>query len=113
MEDVYIPNYKIYGLTSLPLAFFAYIAGSFGSNINSQLSKIISDTGVSGSAMPVDIFINFAQDYAKSGNHGSIKDIFSVGREVQLSDLTNSTYSYKANNEFKDSAMVAEEKEFN
>lgn len=113
MEDVYIPNYRIYGQTSLPLAFFAYIAGSFGSNINSQLSNIIRDSGVSGSAMPVDLFINYAQDYAKSGNHSSIKDIFSIGREVQLSDLPNSTISYKANNEVVDLTMVAEEKEFN
>ena len=88
MEDVYIPNYQSYGHTKLPLAFFTYIAGSFGTNINSQLSTIIHDTGVSGSAMPVDLFINLAQDYADRGyNHGDLRRIFSVGREVQLSDL--------------------------
>ena len=87
MEDVYIPNYKNYGHTEYPLAFFSYIAGSFGSNINSQISTIIRDTGISGSAMPVDIFINLAQDYANNKNHKSIKNIFSVGREVQLSDI--------------------------
>lgn len=101
MEDEYIPNYKTYGKTSLPLAFFAYIAGSFGKNINSQLSNIINDTGVAGSAMPVDVFINFAQDYANNKNHNSIKSIFSVGREVQLSDLKSSS-SY-------DKELVAEE----
>ena len=85
MEDEYIPNYKKYGHTDLPLAFFTYIAGSFGGNINRQISQIVSDTGVSGSAMPVDLLINLAQDYADSGyDHRFIKEIFSVNREVQL-----------------------------
>lgn len=88
MEDVYIPNYRSYGHTEQPLAFFTYIAGSFGANINSQLATITRDTGVSGSAMPVDIFINLAQDYAENGyDHEFLKRIFSVGREVQLSDM--------------------------
>ncbi len=88
MEDVYIQNYKQYGHTELPLAFFTYIAGSFGVNINAQLNVIVRDTGVSGSAMPVDIFINLAQDYAdKKYNHGTLRDIFSVNREVRVSDI--------------------------
>lgn len=88
MEDVYIPNYQSYGHTELPLAFYTYIAGSFGSNINSQLAAITNDTHVNGSAMPVDIFINLAQDYAEKGyDHQFLKTIFSVNREVQLSDL--------------------------
>ena len=88
MEDVYIPNYKSYGHTEQPLAFYAYIAGSFGSNINCQLAEITRDTGVNGSAMPVDIFINFAQDYAeKHYDHQFLKEIFSKNRLIQLSDL--------------------------
>lgn len=88
MEDVYIPNYRIYGKTSSPLAFFTYIAGSFGSNINSQVSSISKDMGINGSAMPVDIFINIAQDYAEKGlDHLFIKKVFSVNREVTLADI--------------------------
>jgi hypothetical protein len=88
MEDVYIPDYKKYGRTEQPLAFFSYISGSFGKNINSQLAEITSDTGINGSAMPVDLFINFAQDYAERGyNHDVIRRIFSVNREVRLLDL--------------------------
>ena len=88
MEDEYIPNYRSYGRTDKPLAFFTYIAGSFGSNINSQLGTLVRDTGVAGSAMPVDILINLAQDYAEKGyDHRFLRDIFSVNREVQLSDL--------------------------
>ena len=88
MEDVYIPTYKEYGKTQLPLAFFTYIAGSFGNIINAQISAIRKDTGVNGSAMPVDLFINLAQDYAEKGyDHGFLRDLFSVNREVSLSDL--------------------------
>ena len=90
MKDVYIPNYKSYGQTNQPLAFFTYIAGSFGNNINSQLDSIVKDTKVNGSAMPVDIFINLAQDYAERGyDHQFLRNIFSVNREVQLEDLVN------------------------
>lgn len=88
MEDVYIPNYMVYGHTTTPLAFFSYIAGSFGRNINSQITEISHDTGINGSAMPVDIFIDMAQDIAERGyNHAYIKKVFSVGHEVRLSDL--------------------------
>ena len=48
------------------------------------------DTKVNGSAMPVDIFINLAQDYAERGyDHQFLRNIFSVNREVQLEDLVN------------------------
>ncbi len=88
MEDEYIPNYQTYGHTILPLAFFAYIAGSFGSNINEQINTIHRDKGINGAAMPVDILINLAQDYAEKGyDHEFLKKIFSVNREVRLSDI--------------------------
>lgn len=90
MEYVYIPNYKEYGETDAPLAFFSYIAGSFGKNINSQVSEIVKDTGVCGSAMPVDIFINLAQDYAEKGyDHNFIKRLFSVNHEVGIADVAS------------------------
>lgn len=109
MEDVYIPNYKTYGQTEQPLAFFTYIAGSFGSNINSQLATITRDTGVSGSAMPVDIFINLAQDYADKGyDHKFLKDIFSVNREIQLSDLQPKSKAFQYDFQPQSLGMVAE-----
>ena len=90
MEDEYIANVSKYGKSQYPLAFFTYIAGSFGSNINHQIQTIYRDTGVPGAAMPVDIFINMAQDYAESGgNHNYLREIFSVNREVRLSDLND------------------------
>ena len=88
MEDVYIPTYRLYGDTQFPLAFFTYIAGSFGKNINDQLQSIKRPAGVNCSAMPVDILINLAQDYAAKGyDHNDLRAIFSVNREVQLADL--------------------------
>lgn len=88
MEDEYIPNYQKYGKTNLHLAFFTYISGSFSKNIDSQIAQIVKDTGVHGSAMPVDILIAFAQDYAKKKfGHDMIRKIFSVDREVKLSDI--------------------------
>lgn len=109
MEDVYIPNYQSYGNTSAPLAFFSYIAGSFGNNINSQLSEIKKDTGINGSAMPVDIFINLAQDYATNGyNHSFIKKIFSVNREVKIADISNHSSTYDTYVENTESLKVAE-----
>ncbi len=88
MKDVYIPNVNIYGEEKYQLAFFTYIAGSFGTNINSQIQSLSDDTSVCGSAMPVDLFINIVQDYAEKGyNHQILKNIFSVNREVRLSDV--------------------------
>lgn len=88
MEDVYIPRYQYYAKTALPLAFFSYIAGSFGNSTNSQLEKIRIDTGVDGSAMPVDLLIDFAQDYIEKGyNHNAIRALFSVNKVASVSDL--------------------------
>ncbi|QTE67651.1 hypothetical protein JNO48_10650 [Clostridiales bacterium] len=88
MEDVYIPRYQTYGETVHPLAFFSYIAGSFGTNIDSQIDGIRIDTGINGSAMPVDILIDFAQDYIEKGyNHNAIQYIFSVNKEASIADL--------------------------
>lgn len=88
MEDVYIPNVQKYGKAKYPIAFFTYIAGSFGKNIDNQVREIYRDTKVCGSAMPVDIFINLAQDYAEKGyDHTDLKFIFSVNREVRLADI--------------------------
>ena len=57
MEHVYIPEYKKYGETDLPLVFYSYIAGSFKKNIDSQIIDIYKNTGIKGSAMPVDLLI--------------------------------------------------------
>ncbi|WP_286076481.1 AlwI family type II restriction endonuclease [Parabacteroides goldsteinii] len=88
MEDVYIPDVKRYGGDLYPLAFFSYIAGSFGKNINSQILSIFNDTRIPGSAMPVDLFINLAVGYSKEDySLSKVIEVFSVNREVTLNDL--------------------------
>ena len=116
MEDVYIPNYREYGKTELPLAFFTYIADSFGKNIDTQLNSISSETGINGSAMLVDILIEFAQEFADKGyGHDELRALFSVNREVRIADLERirkkiTVYPFKTRNGI---ALVAEDsKEF-
>lgn len=88
MVSEYIPNVSTYALAKYPLAFFSYISTDFTRTINEQLKHITDDTGVNGSAMPVDIFINFAQDYKKEGyTHKHIKELFSVNRKVSIADI--------------------------
>ena len=88
MKDVYIREMDQYATTEFPIAFFSYIAGSFGKNINSQIEGLHKETGIHGSAMPVDILIKIAQEYAEKGwDHNMLKTIFSVDREVRLTDV--------------------------
>jgi len=96
MAHEYIPNLNNYVDAKYPLFFFTYISGTFKGHIDKELKEITEETGISGSAMPVDIFIDFAQSYAESHfNHQTIRDIFSVNREVRLSDLEQAKDSIK------------------
>lgn len=112
MEHVYIPEYKKYGETSLPLAFYSYIAGSFKKNIDSQIIDIYKNTRIKGSAMPVDLLIKFAQDYAENQySHDKLKSIFSVNREVRVADVVaKKEYVYDLSDVNPLGLMVAEEK---
>lgn len=85
---IYIGNLNRYSNSSDPLAFFSYIAGGFGKNINSQIIDIVNATGVSGSAMSVSNMIKLVESYeSKHYTHKNIRDIFSVNRQILLSDL--------------------------
>lgn len=88
MTDEYIPNYKDYGKTDKPLVFFVYIANTFGRTINAGIKSIFESTNVKGSAIPVDTFINFAQDYIELDyGHRQIKELFSKNREICTNDI--------------------------
>jgi hypothetical protein len=85
MVHNYIEQYKsgIY-----PLAFFSYISGGFGSNIDSQIRSIADETKTNGSAISVTNMIRLVEKHThKQYSHSNIKDIFSVNRQVILSDL--------------------------
>lgn len=84
----YINNLRRYSSYDVPLAFFSYIAGGFGKNINSQIMDIVNVTGVSGSAMSVSNMIKLVEFYEnKHYTHQNIRDIFSVNRQILLSDI--------------------------
>ena len=84
----YINNLNYYSSYSAPLAFFSYIAGGFGKNINSQIKDIVDATNISGSAMSVSNMIKLVESYkSKNYTHKNIKHIFSINRQILLSDL--------------------------
>lgn len=94
-----IHNYiKTYSKEKYPLAFFSYIAGGFGKNIDSQIKDIVTETSVHGSAISVSNVIKLVENYNIKGfNHSKIKDIFSIDRQVLLDDIISSDEFYQQN----------------
>lgn len=89
MVHNYIRNLSNYYDGAYPLAFFSYISGGFGKNINAQIGEIVSETSIHGSAMSVSNMISLVDRYEANGyNHATIRDIFSVDRQILLSDLS-------------------------
>lgn len=88
MVHNYIENLDHYCHSNKNLAFFSYIAGGFGSNIDNQLLKIINETGIHGSAITVSNVIKMVEKQQKNPyTHLQIKNLFSVDRQVVLADL--------------------------
>lgn len=84
----YLANVRRYSTVEYPMAFFSYIAGGFGKNIEKQIHAIYEETGVHGSAMSVSNVIKMVeQNSEKQYSHRRIRDIFSLDRQVLLSDL--------------------------
>ncbi len=88
MVHNYIEGFSNYCTSTHDLAFFSYIAGGFGSNINAQLLRIINETGVHGSAVAVSNVIQMVEkQQIEPYTHARIKDLFSLDRQVLISDL--------------------------
>ena len=88
MVHNYIRNLSNYGSAEVPLAFFSYIAGGFGTNINSQIEQIVRETAVHGSAVTVSNVIKLVENQqSRPYSHSALRDIFSCDRQIQLSDL--------------------------
>lgn len=84
----YLPNIKNYSSTTFPLGFFSYIAGGFSNSIANPVNDIVRNSQVNGSAMPVTVFIKMAEKNSTTPyNHVEIKTIFSVNRQVNITDL--------------------------
>lgn len=88
MVHNYLTGIARYGSSALPIAFFSYIAGGFGSNIAAQLSKITTETNVHGSAVSVSNIISMVERNQTSPySHTRIKEIFTLDRQILISDL--------------------------
>ena len=88
MVDNYIGNLRNYSQSPLPLAFFTYIAGGFCKSIDSQLDEITAVTGIKGSAVTVRDIVEMVSKHQRNPySHEQLRRIFSVGRQVMLSDL--------------------------
>lgn len=85
MVHNYIPAYSN---NRYPLAFFSYIAGGFGSHIDTQLQSIVSTTNIHGSAIDVSRVIALIEKHAQQPyTHTAIKELFSIDRQIIMSDL--------------------------
>ena len=88
MVHNYIENLENYSNYTRRLAFFAYIAGGFGKNIDKQIQSIANATGVNGSAISVTNIIKMVEQHNKiQYTHKKLSEIFSVNRQVLMQDL--------------------------
>lgn len=84
----YIKGFSNYYNGNNPLVFFVYIAGGFSPNINSQIKSIMDETGVAGSCINVHNMIELVKRSEKRKyTHMDLKNLFSVNRQILLSDL--------------------------
>ena len=88
MVHNYIEGFNRYCQSQNPLAFFSYIAGGFGNNINGQIQSIVREAGVHGCALAVTNVIQMVEkNQVTPYSHLDLKDIFTIDRQVLLSDL--------------------------
>lgn len=86
----YIPNISDYSEWDCPLKFFSYIAGGFTDTIANQLSQIVNNTGIHGSAMPISNFIKMVERHnTKPYSHEEVANIFTLDRKISITDIYN------------------------
>jgi hypothetical protein len=84
----YLENISKYSDYVQPVGFFAYIAGGFANQIDRQIQSIVDESGVHGSGMTVSNMIKLIERQNENPlSHKMIKDIFSVDRQIRLSDI--------------------------
>ena len=88
MVHNYIKGIKNYYSGDLPLSYFTYIAGGFGTKIDSQVRSIVNETGVHGSVINVHNMIELVQQYEPKGyNHSDLRNLFTVDRQIVTADF--------------------------
>jgi len=84
----YIGGLQNYYAGNFSLAFFGYIAGGFGTNIDAQIADIVRTTSVHGSAINIHNIIKLIEKHSETAySHTALRDIFSLDRQVLLRDL--------------------------
>lgn len=84
----YIGGLQNYYDGDLPLKFFSYIAGGFGTNIDAQVRDIFDETSVCGSAVSVSNIIAMVEKNLESPlSHASIRELLSLNKQVLLRDI--------------------------
>ena len=88
MVHNYIENLANYSDSADRLAFFSYIAGGFGKNIDKQIRSVVDAMGVNGSAISVTNMIKMVEQHNKMPySHKKLCEIFSVNRQILMQDL--------------------------
>lgn len=87
MVHNYIAKLSNYSSCDYPLAFFSYISGGFGPNIDKQIASEASESGVNGSAISVDNVISLVTQRDKKKSHSWLRDLFGINRQILLSDI--------------------------
>ncbi len=89
MVHNYIENVASYSDCKYPIGFFTYIAGGFISTIDKQIRSETDESGVNGSCITVGNLIKLIEEcQVNPRSHAGIKDLFSVNRQILLSDIS-------------------------
>ncbi len=82
----YIPKFRNY--EGLPLAFFTYIAGGFGTTATGSIQSVAAETGIHGSGIAVSNLIRMIETQEKkSYGHRAFRSIFSADKVILGTDL--------------------------
>ena len=83
----YVVDYPKYKLGDGDLAFFSYVSGRFGPNIDAQLAEVSERAdGVPGSAITAHDIVLMCKRHlgTEKYTHAQLRDIFSGNKQVQV-----------------------------
>lgn len=87
MQSNYVPRYAN-GKNGSPLKFFMYISGGFAPSFNPNLKKIMNATGVPGSGISMNPWLDLILGYPTSSlDHDALLEMWSMGREITSTDV--------------------------
>ena len=90
MVHNYLERISTYSSSTLPIGFFAYIAGGFGKTIDKQIKAEVIESNIHGACITVSNFIKMVENHQNGTqhyNHRDIRKIFSLDRQINISDL--------------------------